>query len=383
MLDYEKLDAISAHYYNLGLESAKVRNLSGAIGYLKQSLQADKRNTDARNLLGLCLYEMGEAVEAISAWVVSKHFEPDNNIADYYLEEVQGNSVLLDSMDQAIAKYNRGLEDALDGKYDMATIQLKRAVSMYPNFVRALLLFALLAMMDNDLERAGRLVNRVLNIDCANVTALRYKREIEAANASGKAMNQNARDIVEESFSATKLEADAVNEEEIDDGPNVMAFISLIAGILIGVAVVFFLIVPSREQSIRSEFLAEEKDYSENLNIKIAKIKSLEDELSQLTLQKQEVDKALQEAEAMLEYVHFDEPEQAEAYKALYAATESYIAFLVDKKVAEATGGTADEALKAAALKALEAVDVSKVADTGAKSLYDTMLKDVQAGETP
>ena len=53
-------------------------------------------------------------MEALSAWVVSKHFSPEKNIADYYIEEVQGNPVALDSMDQAVAKYNRALEDALD-----------------------------------------------------------------------------------------------------------------------------------------------------------------------------------------------------------------------------------------------------------------------------
>ena len=285
-LNYEKIDAISARYYNLGLECAKVRNLSGAIEYRKRSLEADKRNTDARNLLGLCYYETGEVVEALGAWVVSKHFDSEHNLADYYLESVQGDPVALDAMDQAIQKYTRALEDAWDGKNDISVIQLKRAVSMYPNFIRALLLLALLSMMDNDLDRAGKLVNRFLAIDCANTVALGYKAEIENALSTGKAMNNSAKDVVEESFSATKLETDAINEEVIDDGPNIMAFVSLIAGLVIGVAVVFFLVLPSREHSIRNEYMSKEKDYSENLNLKLAKINTLENEIAQEALER-------------------------------------------------------------------------------------------------
>ena len=57
---------VSNTYYNLGLEKAKVRDLSGAIVVLKKSLEFNKKNTNARNLLGLIYYEMGETVAALS-----------------------------------------------------------------------------------------------------------------------------------------------------------------------------------------------------------------------------------------------------------------------------------------------------------------------------
>ena len=47
---------VSNTYYNLGLEKAKVRDLSGAIVVLKKSLEFNKKNTNARNLLGLIYY---------------------------------------------------------------------------------------------------------------------------------------------------------------------------------------------------------------------------------------------------------------------------------------------------------------------------------------
>ena len=78
-----KVRHISNAYYNLGLEQAGVRNLSGAIVSLKNSLKFNKYNIDARNLLGLIYCETGEVVDALSEWVIppdtSKQNECDQN----------------------------------------------------------------------------------------------------------------------------------------------------------------------------------------------------------------------------------------------------------------------------------------------------------------
>src|SRR5699024_11776955 len=50
----KRIVRISNLLYNRGLEKASVRDLSGAITCLKQSLKFNKENIDARNLLGLC-----------------------------------------------------------------------------------------------------------------------------------------------------------------------------------------------------------------------------------------------------------------------------------------------------------------------------------------
>ena len=44
---------IANSYYNLGLEKARIRDLSGASQCLKKSLHFCKYQIDARNLLGL------------------------------------------------------------------------------------------------------------------------------------------------------------------------------------------------------------------------------------------------------------------------------------------------------------------------------------------
>ena len=54
----KKIIYSSNWHYNQGLAKAKVRDLSGAVTSLSQSLKYNKRNTDARNLLGLIYYQM-------------------------------------------------------------------------------------------------------------------------------------------------------------------------------------------------------------------------------------------------------------------------------------------------------------------------------------
>lgn len=85
----QKIQYAANGYYNRGLELAKTRDLSGAADYLKRALHFNKYHTDARNLLGLIFYEMGETSDALVQWVISINLQPDSNRADYYLDQVQ------------------------------------------------------------------------------------------------------------------------------------------------------------------------------------------------------------------------------------------------------------------------------------------------------
>ena len=98
---YKKIMYISNRYYNDGLDKANVRDLSGAVVSLRQSLKFNKNHIEARNLLGLVYFEMGDVVAALSEWVISKNFRPNKNIADDYINAVQENTTRLETIDQA------------------------------------------------------------------------------------------------------------------------------------------------------------------------------------------------------------------------------------------------------------------------------------------
>ena len=88
---YKKIIRTSNYFYNQGLERARVRDLSGAIVSLRESLKFNKNNIKARNLLGLVYYEQGEIPAALSEWVISKNLRSKKNLAADYIERVQSN----------------------------------------------------------------------------------------------------------------------------------------------------------------------------------------------------------------------------------------------------------------------------------------------------
>ena len=71
---YKKIMCMSNRFYNDGLEKAGVRDLTGAINSLRQSLKFNKNNIEARNLLGLVYFETGEVVAALSEWVIKQKY---------------------------------------------------------------------------------------------------------------------------------------------------------------------------------------------------------------------------------------------------------------------------------------------------------------------
>ena len=71
-----KCMSLSNMYYNQGLDKAQIRDLSGAIDMLRRSLKFNKLNIPARNLLGLVYFETGEAVSALSDWIIINNIMP-------------------------------------------------------------------------------------------------------------------------------------------------------------------------------------------------------------------------------------------------------------------------------------------------------------------
>ena len=107
-MDYvRKTRVIANSYYNMGLERARLRDLSGAAECLKKSLHFNKYQTDARNLLGLIYYEVGEVGDALVQWVISMNLQPQENRADYYLGEIQRKKGSLDTERHMIRRLTR------------------------------------------------------------------------------------------------------------------------------------------------------------------------------------------------------------------------------------------------------------------------------------
>lgn len=295
----------SNYYYNRGLDKAQVRDLSGAIVDLKKALRYNKKNTQARNLLGLCYHEMGEVVSALSEWVVSQHFQPEHNDADDYIKSIQNNPTRLDEVNGTIRKYNQTLVYLKQGDYDLALIQLKRVLGMSPNFVNGHLLLALLFLKEDNKEKAKKALRRVLRIDANNTLALKYYREVagnpgigrhvekvDTAKGTGGSSGSRQGDGQERKIKHHEIApgSQISIDQYVESSNNKYTFIGIIVGLLVGIAVMYFLFIPQKTDELADSYDTLKQEYNEDLadkNKEISDLKesqsSLQDNVEQLT----------------------------------------------------------------------------------------------------
>ena len=174
-MDYRKKIVYQSNYwYNDGLRKAQIRDMSGAIASLRSSLQFNRENIAARNLLGLVYYGIGEVPEALVQWIISKNLRPVDNIAGYYIDTVQSSAKELETVNLAIKKYNQCLAYCIQNGEDLAVIQLKQVVASHPAFLKAHQLLALLYLHTGQYTRARQTVRQARKLDIGNETTLRY-----------------------------------------------------------------------------------------------------------------------------------------------------------------------------------------------------------------
>ncbi|MBP3477003.1 MAG: tetratricopeptide repeat protein [Lachnospiraceae bacterium] len=282
---YKKIIYISNRFYNEGLERANVRDLTGAVTSLRQSLKFNKNNVEARNLLGLVYFETGEVVAALSEWVISKNLRPKKNIADDYIDMIQTNQNRLDIINQTIKKYNQALTYCNQDSLDLAVIQLKKVLSLNPKFIRAHQLLALLFINNEEWEKAKRELSKCLEIDTNNIVTLRYLKEVdemlipeEGVKNSTKKQKKTEEIIKYQSGNETIIQS--VNVKE---GKGVTSLLNLGIGLVIGIAIAFFLILPARIQNARANIDEELRKVSEQSDAKTATIDEMQQQLDELT----------------------------------------------------------------------------------------------------
>ena len=155
MIHSKQIRTISNSFYNDGLFRAKKRDLTGAAESLRKCLNLNKYHTQARNLLGLIFYEMGEVSEALVQWVISTNLDKSEaNLAHRYIDLIQENQRRLDAVGKDIQKFNEALIQAQSGNADLAVLQLNGVVERQPHFLKAQLLLGLLLLERHELHRA-------------------------------------------------------------------------------------------------------------------------------------------------------------------------------------------------------------------------------------
>lgn len=293
MVYTDKILYQSNYWYNDGLGKAQIRDLSGAIVSLRKSLQYNRENVAARNLLGLVYYGRGEVAEALVEWILSKNLQPRDNIANYYISQIQKAQSELENINQAVKKFNQCLIYCEQGAEDLAIIQLKKVVAMHPAFLKAYQLMALLYIHTEQYREAKRVLRIAHKLDTTNEVTLRYVHEITNDKIkNSKEVKGTASDsvtyklgnetIIQPTSTAFKGEAKRI------------ALTYLLVGLAAGAAFVWFLIMPAVERANARAVNEQIIEFSEQIEAQEAQISAQTKALDEY----REVSEATEEAAA-------------------------------------------------------------------------------------
>lgn len=286
---YKRIMGTANLYYNDALERASVRDLSGAIENLRQCLKLNKNHVEARNLLGLVYFEMGEAVAAMSEWVISKNLRPNKNIADDYLNMMQNDLSTLESISQTIKKYNQALAYCYQDSLDLAVIQLKKVISMNPKFVQAHQLLALLYIHAEKWSDAKRELEKCRRVDVNNTITLRYLQEVDSMLEVESESGLGGRKKTVDTVKYRRGNETIIQPLNGRDSKSMTTLTNILVGIVIGVAAACFLILPARIQDAKQGIDEELKLVNEEMDVKTAKIAELEQNVKTLTSEKEKL----------------------------------------------------------------------------------------------
>ena len=276
------LEQIANCYYNLGLERARLRDLSGAAELLKKSLTFDKYQKDARNLLGLIFFECGETADALVQWVISMNLLPQDNIADHYLDEVQRKPAILRICSDNVKRYNQALDYAQNNNEDLAIMQLNQVIEDSPNYIKAHILLALLYMKREDWVKAGRSLYLVLKIDRNNPKALVLMDEVKH-NTGRKEVEQSR---LKNAFSHRKMtDDDVLIPQEVKQVSPWMVVGYIFVGVILALFAFYLLIMPAKTKALNAENNRELISYTEKLDASNREYAELKDSYDTLESQ--------------------------------------------------------------------------------------------------
>lgn len=304
-MDYTMKITYQSHYwYNDGLKKANIRDLTGAIASLRRSLQYNRGNIAARNLLGLVYYGRGDVVEALVEWILSKNFQSHDNIANYYIKKVQEVPGELESINQAVKRYNQSLVFAKQNGEDMAIIQLKKAVAEHPSYVKAYQLLALLYIETQQYANARAALRAAHKLDTTDPITLSYMHELNQIRKS-RAEFMEDRSLKKGKQTVTyKIGNDTIIQPAQGNfkvQTTAHTFMNIAIGAAVGIAVMWFLIMPAiingRQKDINKQTVA----FSDQIATQEAQISALKLELEEFRASDEEGKKAKATAESTME----------------------------------------------------------------------------------
>ena len=222
-----------------------------------------------------------------------------------------------------------------------------------PHFIKAHLLLALIYIKDSEYTRAKKLLNGVLKIDKNNTLALKYLEQISQAQAvkdndTGGSFLPKKKVKEEDSKPLNGNDVILPRSSYKEPSNGAITIINVLVGIVIGAALIWFLVMPSRYKGMTEEYNRSLADYSEKLSSGNVELNSLESELKSVKADKEALEEQLGKVNGT-----------EGGNKLLISVIEAANEYIANNRTA-------------AAEKIVD-IDVSELPSDSAKSLYNTI----------
>ncbi|HBY19794.1 MAG: hypothetical protein A2Y24_01010 [Clostridiales bacterium GWE2_32_10] len=263
---YEKAKKISATFYNKGLNLLKNGCISQGVKLLEKSVDFDKTNIVARNLLGLGYMYIGKAGDALKQWMISIEFQKDNNLASEYIEELRKNKSAMSKYDESIAIYNEALAYIKERNEDVSIIKLKKALNLNENFIEAYKLLVLCYIIQKNYEKAMHFLDKAMKLDYNNAELINYYKILNPDSTITKQNAINEKQKIQKIYMKPRPNQ-AVNKKKLVTSMSILFGVIFLAGLL---ASMLFGAISSndlnRVKEENKEYIAKLTEYETKIN---------------------------------------------------------------------------------------------------------------------
>jgi tetratricopeptide (TPR) repeat protein len=160
-------------------------------------------------------------------------------------------------------------------------------------------------MKDGEYDRALKILNKSILIDVNNTLTLKYIDEInkikqEKAKAKGKTrpLKKQPKVIVQNNDREELSGNDVIIPKNAykDVNYGLLTFINIVVGIVIGAALVFFIVTPAKNSDVDKDYKDKINSYQDKVAMLNISVSELERQIQNLTNEKTQLQNALQEA---------------------------------------------------------------------------------------
>lgn len=167
-------------------------------------------------------------------------------------------------------------------------------------------------MKTGENERAKKYLYRAAKIDVSNTLTLHYLHELDALE--NKDVNDNPEAQQQSSITNSIMPISSYKE----DKPNIMAFVNLVIGVIIGIAVTAILIIPTVKKNITSD---ENSAYTDNASVS-SQIEEKDNQISKLTSDNSDLKSQISQLQEKIDSAVTPD---TSAYETLLSATQLYL----------------------------------------------------------